>query len=316
MDEKYQQPFFLGLDCGGTKTKAVAASMDGTVFDTVLGDGVNVNSFGYKRSFANLMDVLRRLAQKSGNFACLKGLCIGVAGISNADTRKVCLTAAKESGLSIQPYLAGDYLTALYGAHGKGEGILLISGTGSVCCGLYDGTVYRTGGWGHLIDDEGSAYAIGRDVLSAVVRAEDGRDPATVMTKLVYKQTGLHSIPELIGYVYDPANGKKEIASLAAIVMKGYEAGEETAKRILEKAAGNLSELVITTARKCGRPDARIAFHGSVLLRNDVLYTMTKERIRQKLPSSEVIRPLYDAAQGAVLYTLEKLRSIGERKVL
>ena len=73
MDEKYQQPFFLGLDCGGTKTKAVAASMDGTVFDTVLGDGVNVNSFGYKRSFANLMDVLRRLAQKSGNFACLKG---------------------------------------------------------------------------------------------------------------------------------------------------------------------------------------------------------------------------------------------------
>ncbi len=136
------------------------------------------------------------------------------------------------------------------------------------------------------------------------------------MTKLVYKQTGLHSIPELIGYVYDPANGKKEIASLAPIVMKGYEAGEETAKRILEKAAGNLSELVITTARKCGRPDARIAFHGSVLLRNDVLYTMTKERIRQKLPSSEVIRPLYDAAQGAVLYTLEKLRSIGERKVL
>ena len=307
MDNHDQQPFVLGLDCGGTKTKAAAAGMDGIVFDTVLGDGVNVNSFGFDRSLSNLKGVLDKVSEKSGHFACLKGLCIGVAGISNSDTQKVCLTAAKESGITILPYLKGDYLTALYGAHGKGEGILLISGTGSVCCGLFQGKECRTGGWGHLIDDEGSAYAIGRDVLSAVVRSEDGRDPSTVMTQLVFKQTRSQSVRDLIHYIYDPANGKKEIASLAPIVMKGYEEGEEAARRILQKASGNLAELVITTAQKCGRPDARIAFHGSVLLKNDVLYAMTEERIKERLPSAEVVRPLYDAASGAVLYTLEQL---------
>ena len=69
-----------------------------------------------------------------------------------------------------------DQETALAGALGAPCGMVLIAGTGSICFGR-DAVVKQpgSGGYGHKIDDEGSGYALGRDALAAVVRAQDGR---------------------------------------------------------------------------------------------------------------------------------------------
>ena len=94
-----------------------------------------------------------------------------------------------------------------------GTGCILIAGTGSICTGITeDGKTARAGGWGHLIDDVGSGYALGRDALTAVVRAQDGRGAKTVLTDLVQKAWKVENIGQLIAETYSTAD-KSHIAS-------------------------------------------------------------------------------------------------------
>ena len=55
--------------------------------------------------------------------------------------------------------------------HDDGVGVALIAGTGSVAFGrAADGRTIRCGGWGYLLGDEGSGYAIGRAALRLAPR--------------------------------------------------------------------------------------------------------------------------------------------------
>lgn len=86
-----------------------------------------------------------------------------------------------------------------------------MAGTGAICCGR-DGAGNRTrvGGYGYLIDDGGSGYALGRDILTAVVRAADGRGPATALTQAVFAALGVRSVGEIITWLYAPRHRGQE----------------------------------------------------------------------------------------------------------
>ncbi|MEI3013924.1 MAG: hypothetical protein V8T36_03730 [Ruthenibacterium lactatiformans] len=84
-----------------------------------------------------------------------------------------------------------------------------MAGTGSICFGRdAAGKTARSGGYGHKIDDEGSGYALGRDALAAVVRAQDGRGPRTLLTDLVFAQLKVVDVGGLVQFTYDPQTEK------------------------------------------------------------------------------------------------------------
>ncbi|MFP3490923.1 BadF/BadG/BcrA/BcrD ATPase family protein, partial [Staphylococcus sp. SIMBA_130] len=68
-----------------------------------------------------------------------------------------------------------DAINALYsGTLGK-PGIVQIAGTGSITFSInHDGLSDRVGGWGYLIGEMGSGFALGRDALEAAFLAHDG----------------------------------------------------------------------------------------------------------------------------------------------
>lgn len=309
-----KRPYVVGMDAGGTSTKVVLATLDGVVFDRFEGEGMNINSFGIEATSQHLKKILAQVAVRTEGYEELKGICIGAAGMSNPDTRKVLEDGIKAAGIELDPVLVGDQIIGLYGAEGTGEGIMLIAGTGSVCCGRKIGENgeeinARSGGWGHLIDDEGSAYAIGRDVLSAVVRSQDGREESSIMWKEVCKQLQIQTMGELIKFVYGKDTGKKEIAQLAPIVMKGVESGEEVAFEILKKAAINLADIAVAVCDQLGTTQGNVCMGGSVLLKNTLLQTFTGKEIKRRRPGMTLAMPKYDAAYGAVLAALEKVNA-------
>ena len=117
----------------------------------------------------------------------------------------------------------------------------VIAGTGSICYGQStDGREARSGGWGHLIDDEGSAYALGRDILRAVVRAADGRAPATALTELVAQRLGALGVQPVIRFTYAPTTTKKEIAALAPLLDPALQQGDAAAAAAMRKALYNV----------------------------------------------------------------------------
>ena len=172
-------PYYVGIDGGGTKTAVELRTRGSAAHSRAVFGPLNCNSDRTAAAKA-LTDTLAWLAAQPEGLAGCDGLCIGSAGISNPDAYNFIQDIIRAGGYTGPLQIVGDQVTALAGALGQPVGTVLIAGTGSICYArTADGREARSGGWGHLIDDEGSAYALGRDILRAVVRAADGRAPAT-----------------------------------------------------------------------------------------------------------------------------------------
>jgi N-acetylglucosamine kinase-like BadF-type ATPase len=266
--------YYAGWDGGGTHTTVECINENGaTLLRAKVGP---FNSLGNEPETLNraVADSLGHMKSMPGGLAGCGGLCIGGAGISSVELRENLRSALVSNGYT-QPYtLAADYETAYFSAFHYSPGMVLVSGTGSVCYGRNTRQQsHRTGGWGHLIDDEGSGYAIGRDMLSAVMYSLDGRGGPTVLTEMVYKAWGISSHPELITRLYASATGKKDIAALAPLCFKAAENGDETAMDIIKKAAVGLYTLIHTTARILGLNQATVVLLGGTITNGALLRT-------------------------------------------
>src|SRR5262249_9170650 len=107
-------------------------------------------------------------------------ICLGIAGVDRPGEARTITALMRRIGQTARILCVNDALLALAPGVRDGSGIVIIAGTGSIVYGKNAaGRAARAGGWGHMIGDEGSGYWIGREALAAVMRATDGRGPAT-----------------------------------------------------------------------------------------------------------------------------------------
>jgi N-acetylglucosamine kinase-like BadF-type ATPase len=102
---------------------------------------------------------------------------IGLSGFeaaSERDLRRVHELLRRELGLQ-QVAIASDGLTSLLGALGDRPGAVVAAGTGTVCVARDGERMAKVDGWGSLLGDAGSGFAIGRAGLDAALRRLDGR---------------------------------------------------------------------------------------------------------------------------------------------
>ncbi len=289
----------LGIDGGGTKTKICAARMDGEIFAQFDAGPFNLNGQKKEMVEETFLEIGRGLATRSCLPCMCAGIGIGTAGISNPEASLFVKEQLAALGFSCPVKLFGDHQTALAAAFESCEGIILISGTGSVCYGIYGGRMARAGGWGHLIDDKGSGYAIAADMLSAIVRSLDGRGGETALKPIVYDELGVADICGLIEYLYHPGRSKKELAALAALISRASGQGDTAALEIEERAAKDLYELADAVLRQL--PCAQsVAFSGSVLMKNERIRNRLKNALLRTYPYLEICETEQNAAIGAL----------------
>lgn len=300
--------YTAGWDGGGTKTTVEARTRDGAVLLRRTFGSMNLNSAGEAHVAATFRDAVDALRALPGGLAACGAVCIGSAGVSNPAARKTLERLLRQCGYAGPLRLVGDHETALAGALGGSVGMVLIAGTGSICFGRNAaGRAARAGGYGHKIDDEGSGYALGRDALAAVVRAEDGRGPRTLLRELVFEALGIDGIGGLVRFTYAPETDKKQIAALAPLVERARAAGDEAARGITERACGELAQLAGAVVRALDMPDGALAVSGGILLHMDALRAGTQAVLQNQFPKLRVVLPRSDAATGAALLAWEHL---------
>ncbi len=296
--------YLLGMDGGGTGTKITAAGLDGAILAQMAAGALNGNGQSESRLKETVAETVRALGSHGLTPAECRGLGAGVAGISNRSAGENLRKAFAEEGFTCPVFLYGDHETALAAAFPDGSGIILIAGTGSICYGRReDGTYLRTGGYGHLLDDGGSAYAIGRDILAAIVRQEDGRGEDTILRSLVFRKLGITDIKELVGYVYSPDRSKKELAALAVLLEPAVALNDRAALAIESTCIKELTELA-AAAMKHFHGEINVALGGSVLLKN----TRIREGLCRKLQETAGQIQITETAQDASLGALRLLR--------
>jgi N-acetylglucosamine kinase-like BadF-type ATPase len=202
-------------------------------------------------------------------------VCLGTAGVDRQEEKNIMESIIKSTGYRGKTIITNDAVTALYGGVGSGEGIIIISGTGSICYGRNSkGEVFRTGGWGHIIGDEGSGYDIGVKALRHIMRSFDGREGETLMASMILGHLNIKSPEGLVPYIYRSGAGKKEIAGLAKIVDEAYLSGDSAALNILKEAAFELYLCCKTVVERLdlNYKPVTIAVNGSVLTKNKYIF--------------------------------------------
>ena len=286
-----------GIDGGGTSTKVELRDEQNRVLRRMAYGPFNIAAVGE----AGVREVLRALAKD----VCVREitrLCVGGAGVSFAGLGELLADELHALGFAGRMTLVSDFEIALRGAM-DGPGGILIAGTGSVAFGRNAaGETARVGGWGHLIDDVGSGYALGRDALAAAVQTGDGRMQAHALRAAVLEAIGGQGTPDILNYVYYSGRDKSATAALASCVLTCAAAGDAASRDILARNAQELVRIVGALAQRLSMERPRVALLGG-LLQIDTPYAQV---VRERLGAvCEPVAPAHDALWGAAQLAYE-----------
>ena len=305
MIEKY----YIGIDGGGTKSTVLITDGAKESYSFTVG-GFNYNSFPKEEIRENIRQIGSMLKQHGNKVEDCLGICVGSAGTTNEDAVNFLETSFRAYGFDGKLIITGDQVIALRGAFGKKQGILLISGTGSICYGQCENgeRTVRAGGYGHLIDDEGSAYAIARDLLHEVVSEADGRKEKTILTGAVFDFLHITSVQQMISYVYDKTHTKKDIAAAAYILTEPRILKLPAVQEILKKHAKELVlcvRAVVSNMKVCPGEEILLVLAGSTIKNNELFQQNFRQELKKELPQVKIVEAAQDAVHGAVQMLLD-----------
>lgn len=293
----------LGVDGGGTKTVALVADVE----DRVLGRGVagpsNIYAAGEAVAYASLDQAISQALSAAGATTSeVCGVCFGLAGIDRPEDRALIERWVSRRFPQVPSCIVNDAQLVLAAGTPEGWGIAVVAGTGSHIYGRDpEGRTARAGGWGYILGDEGSGYAIGLAGLRAVVRAVDGRDPPTRLTQAILTHWGLESLGELVQRIYDPDRGRLQIAELSAVVQQCALEGDAVAQRIVREAA---SELVLAVKAVIGHlglvPPVPCGLAGGAIVKGVALQRAFVDEVRSAGLHLAPITPVPEPATGAL----------------
>lgn len=287
----------IGIDGGGTKTVGILTTETGEHIARAEAGPSNYHVVSAAKTQKVLAEILTSLFEQAGlSRASPVAFCLGMAGLGRAEDRVVIGRICDALGVGKNRILTHDAHIALVGGIGKQEGVIIISGTGSIVYGIdVHGREARAGGWGYLLGDEGSGYDMALKGLQALARAADGRAESTKLTALVLAQLGLDAPSELIRWAH--AASRDVIAQVAEVVFHAAEIGDRTAKQIIATAAEELARAatVVMKGLEFTEPP-HIVLSGGNLVHQPLFV----EELRNRL-TAPVRLPKHEPAEGAVL---------------
>jgi N-acetylglucosamine kinase-like BadF-type ATPase len=294
-----ESDYLLCIEGGGSKTILQVMNQEGQIL-SLMKNGVNHTKIETSGSNINLIgpegvrQVLRSLFDEvfllEGNREIdLKSLIptshiiAGMAGTGLPQNKQSIISLIQERGISSDRVLVmSDAEMALQLING--EGIILIAGTGSICLGKRDDTLFRVGGLGRILGDEGSGYQIGLQALKAALAEEYGWGISTNLTPALKELFQVSDLKTLIPKINLGEITPSKIASSAPIVFSKAAEQDEVAKEIIDRAAGDLSYLLTTMINISLLSDCEIHLWGGIF--KNVHSEDFIQKVREKLPEA------------------------------
>ncbi len=290
---------FLGIDGGGSKTTC-AVGDEKSVLATATGGGSNLIRVGEAQARESLHSAVQQACAGAGvDPRNVQQTCIGVAGAARpeiADQVRHLLSEIVSGEINV----VGDMVIALEAAFGKGPGIIVIAGTGSIAYGRNEqGEAARAGGWGFAISDEGSGHWIGRSALSATMRAQDVGEKTELLGR-IQKFWQLSTIDDVVRAAN--ALPARDFSSLFPLVLSAAGAGDALASRVLSQAGAELAELAKIAIRRLFPNDGAVpvAMAGGVFRESAFIRQVFYNTLRSFYPAATVKSTVIDPVLGAL----------------
>ena len=367
-----QERLVIGVDAGGSKTKACLAlfrptNLSDSLASTkdshwtksirVIGQGEagpgNPRSVGFETVYENVLSAIALSFQNAAiSSRTVHAICVCMAGVGQADQRVPVAQWVEKSNLAQRIRVSEDVTPIRWAAlwetrhlynpsimtQGKqlwNNSVTLISGTGSIVSATKEpamvpepppqpGTIdpinppqssnddqpmveipllsNRVGGWGYLLGDEGSGFAIGLSALKEVCRASDCGQEFSPLHRAVLREMGCQSAIDLIPRIYTQPIPRPKIASLYQTVVQ-FASTDLIASKLLEYASADLAELIVAGATRIGLQSGHygLAFSGGTLLGKSPLVPAILRHLERMQMSPALSHQVTDPVLGAVV---------------
>lgn len=180
--------FLIGIDGGGTGTRAVLADARGR--ERAQGSaGPSGLALGIEAAWRSIeaasADACARAGVAFDWRHCVLGC--GLAGVNHREWLNAFRASAPLAAFVVE----SDAYTTVVGAHGGGPGVIVALGTGSIAAALdASGACRIAGGYGFPSGDEASGAWLGLRALSYAQQALDGRAPLDALARALVAHTG------------------------------------------------------------------------------------------------------------------------------
>lgn len=280
----------MGVDAGGTSTRAVLATAEGECVGFGRGGSGNPTSSGIAVASAGVRDAIAAALGAAGaTLADLSGIVVAMAGHDARGGRSDwILDPLVDDGFTGALTFESDLLAMYSSGAVAPVGYGVVCGTGASAVRVQDGRIAATAdGLGWLLGDRGSGFWIGRAAAVAAVDELDGLGPATALTSLVLEATGTAAAsgsgrgpdgrPVVLEQLVRALYGRRpvQLAEFAPLVFDAADAQDPVAERILT-AAGD--QLVRTLELVSVQPGPVVA-GGSIVSRDGAPQRMLREYV-------------------------------------
>jgi N-acetylglucosamine kinase-like BadF-type ATPase len=277
--------YLLGIDGGATKTLAAVLDVKGRSLHIGRAGPSNEDAVGAKAAVQALLDAAGEALEAAG--IATGDLGSAVVAVAGTDTASVTRNVREARADWI---VVNDVVGAWATATGGGPGVAAIAGTGSNVFGVGPGDrSWRTGGWGHLLGDEGSGYWLGVESIRAALRDRDASGPPTALGHAACEFFGQDTVEAVASLVYSKPLTKGEIAAFAIETAKLAEQGDQIAGELYERAAGELGGQIAAVIEQTGlRGEFPIGLIGSAYKAGEVFLGPLRRRIAEAAPSASI----------------------------
>ncbi|MFJ4164780.1 N-acetylglucosamine kinase [Microbacterium sp. NPDC089698] len=268
----------IGVDAGGTSTRAVLATGEGRVIGFGRGGSGNPTSSGIPAALAEVRGAISAALDAGGaRLSDVSRMVVAMAGHdSRGGASEWIHDPLKENGFDGALTFESDLLAMYSSGAVAPVGYGVVCGTGASAVRVEGGRIVATAdGLGWLLGDRGSGFWIGRGAAAAAIAELDGLGPESILTPRVLQAAGIAgegahgsgtdgrpaALEHLIRVLY--AQRPVQLSAFAPLVFDAAEERDPVAEGILREAG----EQLVRTIRLVQAGPGPVVIGGSIVLR-------------------------------------------------
>lgn len=303
-----QQDYFLGVDIGGSNSRAMIANADGDVVGFGASGPGNWEGVGYSGLEKALQEIFQQALDESGlNARNISGAGFGMAGYDWPSQRERHLQAVGTLGLNCPVEIVNDATLGLLAGASSGWGVSVVSGTGCNCRGwnkdrAKEGRAVGGQSW----SDEGTgAYQVVQRALRAVSFEWTKRGGKTALTRAFMDKFGVENLDQMVEGLYLEQYQYDSLDAL--MVFRIAHQGDPAALEVVRWAGEKLGDMTCGVIRQLEFEDIEfeVVLIGSLYDGHPLIIESMQNTIHRVAPKAKLVRLDAPPVIGGVLLGME-----------
>lgn len=296
---------YIGIDGGGTKTKAIVTDDNFKTIGIGLGGASNIR-LSVTDAWNSIYCAINQALSKVGitledrNYAFHVGM--GLAGVSILKAKKEFLETPHPFRTLI---LESDAHIGCLAVHDGKDGAIISIGTGVIGYLIEKGINYRVGGWGFPHADIGGGAWLGLEAAKLTFKAIDGAIENSTLLKAIFQRFD-NNLSDFV--LWANSSKSSDFATLAPFVIDYAQKDDQYAIDLMKSAASEINLMYSSLIKKpkTTPTDLPCALLGGL---GKLLYPYLKENSSIFLPDAS------KTAELGAIYMLQHSLSLSFHKI-